>query len=98
LSVGAADAAEAGTGAPAAPTAARCCRDRADDAARLSLPRRLAAGGAGLVTTTGSRSRLTGAPWVQASTGQKMESAKEYSKDVRRDARRQTEVIKWTRG
>src|SRR6266478_4621998 len=45
-----------------------------------------------------SRSRLTAAPCVQASTGKKMESAKEYSKDARRDARRQTEVIKWTRG
>src|SRR5260370_40203857 len=99
LSVGAADASGDGTGAAAVATAARCRRDRADDAARLSPPRRLvAAGVAGLVTTTGSRSRLTGAPCVQASTGQKVQSAKQYSKDVRRDARSGTEVIKWTRG
>jgi hypothetical protein len=57
LSVGAADATGDSAGAVAAATAARCCRDRPDGAARWSLARRrVAAGAAGLVTTMGPSS------------------------------------------
>src|SRR5260370_38719186 len=51
LSVGAADASGDGTGAAAVATAARCRRDRPDEAARWSVPPRLVrTRGAGLVT------------------------------------------------
>jgi hypothetical protein len=55
--------------------------------------RSLAAEG-GLVTTTGSRSWLVGALCVQASTGQRdEETAMEHNKEMRRDARRESEVM-----